>query len=39
MDVHIELSYCYYEAFNVLAKNYLDIESHDLFLELRTCWK
>ncbi|CAL0299020.1 unnamed protein product [Lupinus luteus] len=31
MDKHIELSYCGYEAFKVLAKNYLDIESHTLF--------
>ncbi|XP_030481444.2 AAA-ATPase ASD, mitochondrial [Cannabis sativa] len=31
MDKHIELSYCGFEAFKVLAKNYLDVESHDLF--------
>ncbi|XP_054800543.1 AAA-ATPase ASD, mitochondrial-like [Prosopis cineraria] len=31
MDKHIELSYCCYEAFKVLARNYLDIETHDLF--------
>ncbi|KAG2383974.1 hypothetical protein LR48_Vigan10g265200 [Vigna angularis] len=31
MDKHIELSYCCYEAFKVLAKNYLDVESHHLF--------
>ncbi|XP_038716193.1 AAA-ATPase ASD, mitochondrial-like [Tripterygium wilfordii] len=31
MDKHIEMSYCCFEAFKVLAKNYLDIESHDLF--------
>ncbi|XP_028800865.1 AAA-ATPase At3g28580-like [Neltuma alba] len=31
MDKHIELSYCCYEAFKVLAKNYLNIESHHLF--------
>ena len=31
MDKHIELSYCCFEAFKVLAKNYLDVESHDLF--------
>ncbi|XP_045812325.1 AAA-ATPase ASD, mitochondrial-like [Trifolium pratense] len=29
MDKHIEMSYCGYEAFKVLAKNYLDVESHD----------
>ncbi|KAL2898540.1 hypothetical protein RDABS01_040322, partial [Bienertia sinuspersici] len=31
MDVHIELSYCGYDAFKVLAKNYLKVESHPLF--------
>ncbi|KAG5527397.1 hypothetical protein RHGRI_028322 [Rhododendron griersonianum] len=31
MDKHIELSYCCLEAFKVLARNYLDLESHDLF--------
>ncbi|KAK4260807.1 hypothetical protein QN277_003876 [Acacia crassicarpa] len=31
MDKHIELSYCCYEGFKVLAKNYLDVESHHLF--------
>ncbi|XP_024996302.1 AAA-ATPase At3g28580-like [Cynara cardunculus var. scolymus] len=31
MDKHIELSYCSFEAFKVLAKNYLDLESHELF--------
>jgi chaperone BCS1 len=31
MDKHIELSYCRFEAFKVLAKNYLQIESHSLF--------
>nr|GMD55017.1 AAA-ATPase At3g28580-like [Ipomoea batatas] len=35
MDSHIELSYCCFEAFKVLAKNYLDIESHQLFPEIR----
>ncbi|XP_027077701.1 AAA-ATPase ASD, mitochondrial-like [Coffea arabica] len=34
MDKHIELSYCGFEAFKVLAKNYLDIESHHLFSEI-----
>jgi chaperone BCS1 len=29
MDMHIEMSYCTYEAFKVLAKNYWDVESHD----------
>ncbi|KAG4911590.1 hypothetical protein AAZX31_19G017300 [Glycine max] len=31
MDKHIELSYCGYEAFKLLARNYLNIESHNLF--------
>ncbi|KAE9612673.1 putative ATPase, AAA-type, core, AAA-type ATPase domain-containing protein [Lupinus albus] len=31
MDKHIELSYCGFEAFKLLAKNYLKIESHHLF--------
>ncbi|PRQ53769.1 putative ATPase, AAA-type, core, AAA-type ATPase domain-containing protein [Rosa chinensis] len=31
MDKHIELSYCRFEAFKVLAKNYLEIEAHPLF--------
>jgi len=35
MDNHIEMSYCRFEAFKVLAKNYLEIESHDLFGEIK----
>lgn len=31
MDMHIELSYCCFEAFKVLAKSYMDLESHELF--------
>ncbi|KAJ9537725.1 hypothetical protein OSB04_030458 [Centaurea solstitialis] len=31
MDMCIEMSYCCYETFKVLAKNYLDVESHELF--------
>ncbi|KAF8013037.1 hypothetical protein BT93_I1029 [Corymbia citriodora subsp. variegata] len=31
MDKHIEMSYCCFEAFKVLARNYLDIEDHRLF--------
>ncbi|XP_022773715.1 AAA-ATPase At3g28610-like [Durio zibethinus] len=31
MDLHIELSYCSFEAFKTLARNYLDLDSHDLF--------
>ncbi|WCJ20848.1 P-loop containing nucleoside triphosphate hydrolases superfamily protein [Euphorbia peplus] len=34
MDKHIHLSYCCFEAFKVLAKNYLNVESHDLFPEI-----
>ncbi|KAL3507845.1 hypothetical protein ACH5RR_033227 [Cinchona calisaya] len=36
MDKHIELSYCGFEAFKVLAKNYLNLESHNLFEKIRT---
>ncbi|KAL1553146.1 AAA-ATPase ASD, mitochondrial-like [Salvia divinorum] len=35
MDQHIELSYCGFEAFKVLAKNYLKLEEHDLFGRIR----
>ena len=31
MDKHIELSYCRFEGFKVLAKNYLDLEMHPMF--------
>ncbi|RZC92061.1 hypothetical protein C5167_027949 [Papaver somniferum] len=31
MDKHIEMSYCCFEGFKTLAKNYLDLDSHDLF--------
>ncbi|NP_001148126.2 ATPase 3 [Zea mays] len=31
MDRHIEMSYCRFPAFKVLAKNYLDVEEHELF--------
>ncbi|KAM4082557.1 hypothetical protein ACJW30_11G184300 [Castanea mollissima] len=31
MDMHIEMSYCGFDAFKVLAKNYLDVDSHKLF--------
>ncbi|XVF60452.1 hypothetical protein PTKIN_Ptkin08bG0047800 [Pterospermum kingtungense] len=34
MDKHIELSYCGFEAFKVLAKNYQNLESHNLFLRI-----
>lgn len=35
MDMHIHLSYCSFEAFKVLAKNYLGIEEHEMFEEVR----
>ncbi|XP_022739867.1 AAA-ATPase ASD, mitochondrial-like [Durio zibethinus] len=34
MDKHIEMSYCCFDAFKVLAKNYLEIDSHPLFGEI-----
>ncbi|KAK8607205.1 hypothetical protein V6N13_052949 [Hibiscus sabdariffa] len=34
MDKYIEMSYCCFEAFKVLAKNYLKIDSHLLFAEI-----
>lgn len=35
MDKHILLSFCTYRAFKTLARNYLDIESHELFPEIK----
>ncbi|XP_027125804.1 AAA-ATPase At3g28580-like [Coffea arabica] len=35
MDMHIELSYCSFEAFKVLAMNYLQLEDHPLFQSIR----
>ncbi|XP_008808726.1 AAA-ATPase At3g28580-like [Phoenix dactylifera] len=35
MDKHIEMSYCGFEAFKVLARNYLDVDSHPLFDTIR----
>ncbi|KAJ3687258.1 hypothetical protein LUZ61_016422 [Rhynchospora tenuis] len=35
MDMHIEMSYCTFEAFKVLAKNYLGVENHRLFSSIR----
>ncbi|XP_057771289.1 AAA-ATPase At3g28580-like [Salvia miltiorrhiza] len=35
MDRHIEMSYCCFEAFKVLAKNYLDLDSHHMFDAVR----
>ncbi|KAK2647588.1 hypothetical protein Ddye_015077 [Dipteronia dyeriana] len=34
MDKHIEMSYCCFEAFKVLANNYLDIDSHELYAQI-----
>uniref|UniRef100_A0A5B7BZH1 AAA+ ATPase domain-containing protein n=1 Tax=Davidia involucrata TaxID=16924 RepID=A0A5B7BZH1_DAVIN len=34
MDKHIELAYCSFEAFKVLAKNYLNLESHHFFTRI-----
>jgi SpoVK/Ycf46/Vps4 family AAA+-type ATPase len=36
MDMHIEMSYCTFGAFKVLANNYLGVEKHDLFSAIRT---
>jgi ATP-dependent 26S proteasome regulatory subunit len=36
MDRRIEMSYCTFEAFKVLAKNYLGVDEHDLFDTIRT---
>ncbi|KAK2647592.1 hypothetical protein Ddye_015081 [Dipteronia dyeriana] len=36
MDKHIEMSYCCFEAFKVLAKNYLNIDSHELFEKIES---
>ncbi|KAI9154101.1 hypothetical protein LWI28_020899 [Acer negundo] len=36
MDKHIELSYCDFKGFKVLAKNYLSIDSHPLFEKIRS---
>jgi chaperone BCS1 len=35
MDKHIELTYCDFEGFKVLAKNYLNLDSHHLFDPIR----
>jgi len=35
MDKHIEMSYCGFEAFKVLAKNYLRVDNHHRFDEVR----
>ncbi|PWZ56557.1 AAA-ATPase ASD, mitochondrial [Zea mays] len=40
MDMHIEMSYCCFQGFKVLAKNYLGVQEHDgghqeLFVDIR----
>ncbi|KAK6154863.1 hypothetical protein DH2020_009111 [Rehmannia glutinosa] len=35
MDKHIEMSYCSFEAFKVLANNYLKLESHEKFDKIK----
>ncbi|KAL6598649.1 hypothetical protein ACP70R_046348 [Stipagrostis hirtigluma subsp. patula] len=35
MDMHVEMSYCGFEAFTTLAKNYLDVDEHPLFDTVR----
>ncbi|CAN6335283.1 unnamed protein product [Urochloa humidicola] len=35
MDMHIEMSYCCFQGFKVLAKNYLGVADHDLFADIR----
>lgn len=35
MDKHIELSYCRFEAFKVLAKIYLGVGSHEVFVRTK----
>uniref|UniRef100_A0A0E0BSK2 AAA+ ATPase domain-containing protein n=1 Tax=Oryza glumipatula TaxID=40148 RepID=A0A0E0BSK2_9ORYZ len=35
MDMHIEMSYCRFEAFKMLANNYLGVTEHPLFAEIQ----
>ncbi|KAJ1288138.1 hypothetical protein BS78_02G067000 [Paspalum vaginatum] len=35
MDKHIEMSYCCFEAFRLLARNYLAVDAHPLFDDVR----
>uniref|UniRef100_A0A803P6C4 AAA+ ATPase domain-containing protein n=1 Tax=Cannabis sativa TaxID=3483 RepID=A0A803P6C4_CANSA len=39
MDKHIELSYCSFEGFKVLAKNYLKLENHQMFDKIQSLIK
>ncbi|KAK1561953.1 hypothetical protein Q3G72_003767 [Acer saccharum] len=36
MDKHIEMSYCCFEAFKLLANNYLNIDSHELYAKIES---
>ncbi|KAK6939491.1 ATPase, AAA-type, core [Dillenia turbinata] len=36
MDVHINMSYCTFSAFKVLASSYLGIEDHAFYAEIET---
>ncbi|GLJ26051.1 hypothetical protein SUGI_0499820 [Cryptomeria japonica] len=35
MDMHIELSFCNFPAFKILARNYLQIEDHELYAAVK----
>jgi chaperone BCS1 len=35
MDKHVEMSYCCFEAFKFLARNYLAVDAHPLFDDVR----
>ncbi|KAK3013898.1 hypothetical protein RJ639_009426 [Escallonia herrerae] len=35
MDKHVELSYCCFEGFKLLARNYLDVGAHHVFGKIR----
>ncbi|XP_011028680.1 PREDICTED: probable mitochondrial chaperone BCS1-B [Populus euphratica] len=39
MDKHIELSYCSFEAFKVLSRNYLRLDAHPLFDKIESLMK
>lgn len=39
MDKHIEMSYCSFEAFKLLALNYLSVSDHKLFEEIESLLK
>ncbi|KAK9077455.1 hypothetical protein SSX86_005792 [Deinandra increscens subsp. villosa] len=35
MDMHIQMSYCTFSAFKQLAFNYLEVEEHELFAQIK----